>query len=171
MPSSFISCTTPSPSSHEAAYQQIPHHVALTVSAHCNAVECRCIRWWSRPQGREGQEWCDVRVNAVVVHQLDLPLPIISRGGIPTNTTPRRTYQIQWQCCPLPLHSLVETTAGKERTRVVRRESQCRRRSSAGPPPSPSSHEATYQQIPHHVALTARAHCNAAYCRGFRWWR
>ena len=35
MPSSFISCTPPSPSSHEATYQHIPHHVALTFQSSC----------------------------------------------------------------------------------------------------------------------------------------
>ena len=57
------------------------------------------VTYWKGTGGGEGQEWWDVRVNAVVVHQLYLPLPIISRGDIPTNTTPRRTYlQLQWQC-------------------------------------------------------------------------
>ena len=54
---------------------------------------------------------------------------------------------------------------------MVGRESQCRRRSSAVPAPSPSSHEATYQQIPHHVALTLVAQCNAEVSRGLSWWR
>jgi len=56
---------------------------------------------------------------------------------------------------------------GREgRTRVVGRESQCRRRSSAVPPPPPTSDEATYQQIPHHVALTFTARGNAVTLRG-----
>jgi len=53
MSSWFISCTCPSPSSDEATYQQIPHHLALTVTAQCNAVLTIGLGWWRRPGGED----------------------------------------------------------------------------------------------------------------------
>ena len=45
------------------------------------------------------------------------------------------------------------------------RERQCRRGSSAVPASSPSSHEATFPQIPHHVARTSKAYCHRLFAR------
>ena len=112
MPSSFISCTSPLPIISRG---DIPPHITPRRTYLGPQWQCFDLpwRWLVATAGKRGQELWDVRVNAVVVHQLYPPLPIISRGDIPTHTTPRRTYRdIQWQCFDLPRHSLV-ATAGK----------------------------------------------------------
>ena len=62
-----------------------PHHltrrhtnnITLRRTYHYGPLQCCCRPWLElvAMTGREGQEWWDVRVNAVIVHQLDLPPP------------------------------------------------------------------------------------------------
>ena len=223
MPSSFISWTCPLPIISRG---DIPTNTTLRRTYPQNPMQCCCRPWLELVlmTGRGGQEWWDVRVNAVVVHQLDLPPPhhLTRRHTNKYHTTtshlPPRPDAMLWvpaafagvdererrtrvvgresQCRrrssagpassqyyttshlpprPDAMLNIPKARAGGDdretRTRVVGRERQCRRRSSAGPAPSPSSHEATYQQIPHYVALTANARCNALKPRGLSWWR
>ena len=112
MPSSFISCTRLLPIISRGG---IPPHTTPRRTYLGPQWQCFDLpwRWLVATAGKRGQELWDVRVNAVVVHQLYPPLPIISRGDIPTHTTPRRAYlAVKWQCFDLPRHSLV-ATAGK----------------------------------------------------------
>ena len=74
MPSSLISWTAPLPF---ISRSDIPANTTPRRTYRPGPMQCRFLPRHSlvAMTGKEGQEWWDVSVNAVVVHQLDLPPP------------------------------------------------------------------------------------------------